>query len=145
MRRRRVILSIAFLLATGGAWYLYHRVDSVVRNAYAVEWVAGMIVDHLKAHDGDWPRNWDDLRDDYELGVRKVGRPWTLDELRDRVVVDWSADSQLLAAQARQSPTDGTPPFHVIRPVDGSTDHWRSTEPNEIIAAYFRKNSAVAH
>ena len=145
MRRRRLILSIAFLAVAGGAWYLYHRIDAVVRNAYAVEWVAGMIVDHLEANDGAWPKNWDDLRDDYELGELKAGRPWTFDELRDRVVVDWNADPQLLASQTRQSKSDGAPPFHVIGLTDGSTDHWRNAEPNKIVAEYFRKKAAVAH
>lgn len=116
----------------------YRRFDSKVRNAYAQWWVADMVTLHLDANDQRWPGSWDDLRDDYAACVRRSGEPWTFDELRDRVVVDWNVDTQSLSLA---SSSTGQPPIRVIWLRDGSSSHWKQHEPNTIIGEYLQSHA----
>ena len=133
--KRKLVLGllVVFTIVITGGWYAYHRTVTIVHNCYAVEWVAGMCINHMQAESGAWPKGWDDLQDDYEALTKASGRPWTFDELRSRVVVDWNADSKQLAALAKKSE-----PFRVLRLTDGTTSHWQGSEPNEMLAEYFR-------
>jgi hypothetical protein len=92
-----------------------------------------MVVMHMQANDGQWPANWDDLRDDYQTCVERSGKPWTFTELSQRVVVDWEADPHQLL---KQSMGHETAPFRVITLSDGTTSHWDSHEPNQIVFDY---------
>ncbi len=132
MRRIHLFIVLTIALVVGGAWFAYHKVDASVRNSYAVWWVAAMVIEHMQAHDGDWPKDWSDLNDDYELCVRRSGRPWTFEELRGRVIVDWQADTKQLTDQARRGQ-----PFRVIWLADGTDSHYQSHEPNKMLSAYF--------
>ncbi|MGC3965922.1 MAG: trypsin-like peptidase domain-containing protein [Pirellulales bacterium] len=124
------------MLIGGAAWVAYDA-TTTVRNAYAVEWVAGMMVRHLTEHPGAWPRGWDELRDDYDAAVAENGRPWTFEELQSRVVVDWHTDVRHLAELARSDQ-----PFpRVFRLVDGRNDHWSSTEPDKVLRDYLRSSA----
>jgi len=133
MRRTYLLIAILAALAVGGGWYFYYRIDTVVRNAYAVWWVADMVIHHLESTDDRWPTGWDDLRDDYEALTRESGRPWTFEELSRRVEVDWAAEPLQLARRARE-----LQPFRVVRLADGSDHHYRDHEPNRMPADYFR-------
>jgi hypothetical protein len=97
--------------------------------------LADMVVEHLKASGGDWPQNWDELRDDYQICVQRSGQPWSFEELQRRVVVDWQANPIELAALADR---EIVPPFRVIWLSDGSNSHWEQNEPNQIIADYLK-------
>jgi hypothetical protein len=120
-------------------WQLYERLDGTIRDAYAQEWVASMVIGYMETHENRWPRDWDDLQEPYERDVAKVGRPWSFQQLRDRVDVDFSAD---LSALAATTPKDGQPPFRVIRLRSGRKSHWESHEANSMILGYLR-NSAT--
>ncbi|MEX2308221.1 MAG: hypothetical protein WD738_11540 [Pirellulales bacterium] len=135
---RRVGLKIVaciLVVALGVGGWAIHRSMEGVRNAYAVWWVADMVVEHLKANNGAWPRNWDELRDDYQTCVERSGQPWSFEELQNRVAIDWRADPSQLAALANR---DFTPPFCVIWLSDGTNSHWEHAEPNQIIADYLK-------
>lgn len=136
-KRKIVLLIVSAIVAIGGyvGYTVLHIASQSVRDSYAVEWVAGMVIDHMKAHDGAWPASWEDLKDDYESATKEVGQPWTFEELRNRVDVDWSADpNKLLQATPRE---DG-PPFHVIWLRDGSHVSWQGYEPNGMILRYLK-------
>ncbi|MCE9607399.1 MAG: hypothetical protein K8U03_21140 [Planctomycetia bacterium] len=119
----------------GGVWYAYHRVKSIVGDAYAVWWVADLVIHHLDANDLVWPKDWSDLQDDFEELTTKEGRPWTFEELRARVEVDWTADSGNLKTLAERSPRK---PLRVIWLRDGTDVFYEGKEPNEMIAEYLR-------
>ena len=134
--RTLFVVVTVFLSVGGAAFYVYYSVNSSVRNAYAAWWVADMVVDHMKAHDGTWPKGWDDLADSYETCVHRSGRPWTFEELRDRVDLDWGADPKdLIDAKT----VDQSPPFRVIWLRDGSDTHWSGAEPNRIVLEYLQQ------
>jgi hypothetical protein len=130
----KIIVGILVVAIGVGAWTIHCSMESV-RNAYAVWWVADMVVEHLKANGGAWPQSWDDLRDDYHTCVKRSGQPWSFEELRSRVVIDWRAEPSELAALANQG-SDAR--FRVIWLKDGSNSHWEHAEPNRIIADYLK-------
>lgn len=137
MRRKlRTRLWLLLIPATvlGLAIYANH-IQQVQRNAYTAWWVGDMVVNHLRTNDDRWPRNWDELKDDYQDCVKRSGQPWTFDELKRRVLIDWDADpNQLLTRQA-----NGIPQFRAIWLTDGSGSHWESHEPNQIVLDYLNQ------
>ena len=139
--RWRIGCIIIVVLLLGSGYYL-HRVDQSIRNSYAVWWVASMVVEHLKANDNQWPKNWDDLRDDYETCTERSGRPWSFEELSSRAEIDWGGDPAELLAQSKESETVR---FRVIKLTDGTDAHWQRREPNQIILDYLRLNASEKH
>jgi hypothetical protein len=137
--RLRTLFIITTVIAAilGIAVWPFVRAMNGVRNAYAVWWAADMVVEHLKANDGAWPQDWDDLQDDYQTCVKRSGQPWSFDELQSRVVVDWHADPKQLASLAN---SNTVPPFRVIWLADGTDNYWESNEPNQIIADYLKSS-----
>ena len=123
----------ACVAGVGYAFFVYRTMDGTIRNMYAVWWVADMVTLHLAANNESWPHSWDDLRDDYEYCVKTSGRPWSFEELSQRVVVDWNVDTQKM----EQAVADGSD-FRVIWLRDGSNSSWRGREPNQILKDYLR-------
>lgn len=126
---RAIALSALLFVVIGGGvtYFVLRNVERVVKNAYAVWWVADMVVEHMKSNQNRWPRNWDDLREPYAALAQRSGQPWTFDELRERVVVDWKANPKSLAKENS---------FRVIWLKDGTSSHYEGCEPNEIVRRY---------
>ena len=75
-----------------------NSVMSGVKDSYAVDWASEFLIQHLSANNNRWPKSWDDLRDEYDQAVKHGQTPAvTWQELKDRVVIDWSADPKILA------------------------------------------------
>ena len=129
---KRTLLA-AFVACVAWAFFAYRSMDATIRNAYAQWWVADMVTLHLEANDESWPNSWDELRDDYETSIKTSGRPWSFEELCQRVVVNWNVDTREL----KMVVADGLD-FRVIWLRDGTTSHWYSREPNQIISDYLR-------
>jgi hypothetical protein len=143
-RRRKVILIVlvASLLVGVAVWTLVVKPAAEgIRNAYAVWWGSDMVIEHMETNGGAWPTCWDDLRDDYQTCVDTAGQPWTFEELRGRLVIDWSADPAELA-KAHEKP-DG-PPFRAIWLQNGPSTHWSGREPNQMILDYLRHKQREA-
>ncbi len=94
-----------------------------------------MVVEHLDANDGEWPKNWNALRDDYQTCVKRSGRPWEFEQLRTRVAVDWDANPKKLI---NDSDASDIAAFRVIWLRDGTNSYWEGYEPNQIILRYLR-------
>ena len=131
MGRKTLAAVVVAALVVGGGWFAYRYARTVVHDSYAVWWVADLTIEHLKANDGAWPKGWDDLSDDYETFTATHGRPWSFEELRSRVAVDWNADPKQLATLAANGEK-----FRVIRLTDGSDYHYQGREPNEMIGRF---------
>jgi hypothetical protein len=128
---RLIVASVFVLVILASGGFFAYRTNEGIRNSYAVWWVADMVIEHLKANDNAWPKGWDDLRKPYETCVLRSGRPWSFDELRDRVDVDWGAD-----AKSRLT-TDQT--TRVIWLRDGTNAYWENHEPNRLIREYLTR------
>jgi hypothetical protein len=133
----KFIVLLVTSMVIAGVLLLRHT-DTVLRNSYAQWWVADMVVLHLEANDQKWPKSWDELRDDYETCVRRSGPAWSYEELTSGVMIDWDADPLSLKSAVQQA---GRPPFRVLWLSDGSSSHWESREPNQIIWEYLQTRS----
>lgn len=129
---RTVILVTAIIVVIGV--YTVYNVNQTIRNSYAVWWVADMVIEHLKSNDNNWPVDWNDLRDDFQVCVERSGQPWTFDELQNRVTVDFDINGPKLKDSAQGL---AKPNFCVIWLTDGTDSHWASREPNTKILNYF--------
>lgn len=135
--RTLLVLIAVFACVLGLGVYVVRSIDSSVRNMYAVWWVGDMIVMHLEKNEDRWPESWDDLRDDYDACVEEAGQPWTFQELRNRVEIDWNADPEALRALPPDE--NGDAPFRVVRLRDGSEAYYVGREPNRMIHRYLQK------
>jgi hypothetical protein len=120
-----------------GGYSIYRHIDAVLRDSYAQWWVADMVIEHMERNDGNWPRSWDDFAEPYEICAGRSGRPWSFEELRNRVTVDFDADPARLASAAATQ----TPPFHVIYLRSGKEHHWEGKEPNQMILDYLSERA----
>lgn len=152
MKRRNrniIIIVVAVLLAGAGftAWFGY-QVLLVPRDAYAVWWTADLVIEHMDKHGGSWPRSWDELRttgDQAYKGTTSTNRDGTMiaefrardtiDELKQRVEIDWKANPKTLAnAEFKEK----GPPFRAIWLRNGKSTHYSSKEPNDMVLEYLK-------
>ena len=134
--RSCIVIVILFIV---GAGLVAYDIDQRIRNAYAVWWVAGMVIEHLKANDDHWPGSWDDLRDDYDTCVQQSGQPWQCEDLRGRVTVDFKTDTTVLKAHVE---ANENAQLRVIWLSNGSDVHWQSRDPNRLVADYLKRADA---
>ncbi|MCH2211889.1 MAG: hypothetical protein MK110_11350 [Fuerstiella sp.] len=127
-----VCVVLVILCLAGG--YCLHRLNQGVRNAYAVWWVADLVVEHMKANNNQWPTGWDDLRDDYQTCTER-SQPFSFDELSGRTQIDWQAIPSVLVAESKGHQIAK---FRVITLTDGTESHWEKSEPNQIVLDYLR-------
>jgi len=149
-RKRNIILIVvAALLAGAGfvVWFGY-QVLQVPRDAYAVWWTADLVIEHMEKHGGSWPRSWDELQttsDQAYKGTTSTNRDgtWiaefrprdTIDELKQRVEIDWKADPKTLAkAEFKETGR----PFRVIWLRNGKSTHYSGKEPNDMVLEYLK-------
>ncbi len=98
-----------------------------------IGWVAKMVISHLKDN-GEWPRNWDELKDDYKTVVCEFGQPWQLEDLQKNVEIDWTTDLEKIQIHLKQSEIE----FRVLRMSNGSQYPDIEKEANELIFDYVR-------
>ncbi|MBL8813124.1 MAG: hypothetical protein JNM43_23350 [Planctomycetaceae bacterium] len=97
-------------------------------DAYASDWTSIFVIEHLRTS-GDWPRSWDDLRDEYDRLAPASHYAWTFDELQTRVWFDWKADCD----EVRKA----DPPQKVFRLTNGRQISFNG-DPNDLIREYLR-------
>lgn len=127
-------LLIATCVVALPIWSARITIERTVRNmeatrsAYAAQMVAYMCVEHMKNNHQAWPKSWDELDDDFNAGLTRAGRKWewTIDDLKERVEVDWRADLTNLE------------PNSVVWIKDFPDREWYMTFTNEIIASYLQ-------
>jgi hypothetical protein len=133
--------AVGLSLAVGIPYLVYVGLTTtakVTEDAYAAQWVALSIVEHMKTHDGAWPKNWEELRPSYRRLTDEAGESvWSVSDLQRRVEVDWRANPQQLRSAVQ---TGDEPPFKVVR--DGTGSHWQGQEPNQIILEYLHSRIA---
>src|SRR5882724_4095127 len=101
----RVVLMTLLVLGVAGGWIGYRVVYTLrgLPDAYAMWDTGTLLVEYMKSHENRWPGGWDDLGETYErLASGKIGNEhihggMTLEQLRERVSVDWQADTGKLA------------------------------------------------
>ena len=105
-------------------------------DAYAQWGAADMLIDYMGDHNGDWPKQWADLRPYFgAAGGRVAG--WDFERYTDHVWIDFSVKSDDLRAL---SATSDSAPFDVV----GSTSIFGpcfGDGPNGMLHRHFNPNA----
>jgi hypothetical protein len=139
--KKLVVGSLALIVVAAAilGYVAYMQVDDLVRDSYAQWWVADMLVDYMERNSGAWPRNWEDLREPYEICAGRSGPTWSFDELQKRVGIRFDANpSELVKANS----VGDQPPFHVVYLNNGRQRWWEGREPNSMILKYLVERAA---
>jgi hypothetical protein len=136
VQRLSLIVVVAVIAAVSiGAIWLYRHAISTVTDCYMQDRVAEMIIEHLERNRGAWPKDWENLTEAHEICEARSGHVLTLDEIRDRCAVDFTAEpGELVKAAAKPD----EPPFHVVRLISGESHYWSGGEPNQQILDYLK-------
>lgn len=125
-------IAASLLLAMAVAWFAirstlesYHALP----DAYASDWTAIFVIDHLRTSDGAWPKDWSDLKDEFDRMAEPNHYAWTFEELQQRVDIRFDVDPQELR--------DADPPLEVIRLTSGRRVSFDG-DPNLLIRDYLR-------
>lgn len=121
-----VTLTACFAWAIGSAVRLRVAIKESQRGN-TIGWVAEMIVSHMNANGGEWPRDWDELHDDYKSVVCEFGQPWQFVELRANVQIDWEADP----VEIRERMKAGEFELRVLRMLGDPPHEDRVTDANQ--------------
>ena len=145
MKRGKLILLLLTLCGLCVfAFFVVHSVVEtatvVVPNAYALEWAAVFVIEHMEANENRWPTSWADLKDEYDRQVASGHRPApTWEELQSRVQIDWDIDVNSLA----KADPKNDPPFRAFWLSDGTNSHWEGFEPNRKVLEYLLNKRVV--
>jgi hypothetical protein len=149
-RKRNIIVVVvtALLALAGFVVWLGYQVSQVPRDAYAMWWTADLVIEHMEKNHGTWPRSWDELRSTSEQAYKGTVstnrdriviaefRPRdTINELQQRVEVDWNADPKELS---KADFKEKSLPFRVIWLRSGKSRHYSGKEPNQMIFEYLK-------
>ena len=98
-------------------------------DAYASDWMAIFVVEHLKSSDDVWPTGWDELRDEYDRMAEPTHYAWTFTELTERVDFRFDVSSDTVR--------ESDPPLVVFRLSSGRIVSYDG-DPNLTIRHYLR-------
>jgi hypothetical protein len=124
-----VIVTCAFIAGVISGAIAMYGLRGLPQDAYASDWTAIFIIEHLKATEGTWPRNWADLQDEFDRMAEPSHYAWSFDELQQRVNVQFHLTSQ----QVR----DADPPVEAIRLTSGRHVSYDG-DPNVNVREYLR-------
>lgn len=99
------------------------------QDAYASDWTAIFIIEHLKATENTWPRSWADLQDEFDRMAEPSHYAWSFTELQQRVDLQFHLTSE----QVR----DADPPVEAIRLTSGRRVSYDG-DPNLNVRDYLR-------
>lgn len=116
-----------------------NHANRVAQTAYAQWWAADMVINHLRENPEHWPSGWEDLSDDYDTCVSRSGQPWTFDEIKSRVLIDWEVDLKTFFNEANNGNV-----AKVIQAKDKSSSHWKGREPNKMVFQYLKSEKSEA-
>jgi len=129
------LVMFGMLVVASGAWWVYaqvKRVGEMKIDCYCMDMATFMVIEHMRANHGEWPRGWEALDDDFATVSTKISG-WTPQDIKSRVEIDWNASPQELT---RAKTKYGKPPFTVIWLRNGQIYHF--DEPNQAILDYLQ-------
>ena len=131
--RRRFLLILVLCIGVPGIIYCTYLVLLMnsfrqFSDAYASDWTSAFVIEHLRTT-GEWPSDWNDLRDEFDEFGRNHSYAWSFEELQERVWLDW--DAELDAVR------DADPALVVFRLRSGRTVSFNG-DPNQLIQDFLR-------
>jgi len=126
MKRWSVVLAIAIgsavMLLSGWAVLVLREQGEMIRDAYCLDWASAAIVQYMDDHDGQYPKDWQELRKCYDK-VTSRDHSFSFEEMQSRVFVDFGVETQ--------KPYDESFRFVWLR--SGGGARWTSPDPNDRI------------
>lgn len=112
---------------------LARQFEGAIKSSYHQEWVVLMCIEHMKANNNEWPKCWDDLRDDYQdLAATYPSLGWTFEELMSDVEVDWDISQEQFLA------IDHDSEFNLIWRSGHSEGRGANCSPHPIVMDYLK-------
>ena len=140
-RRFKIVLRAVLVVVSIGLVLLvavgYWRFNNSMRDLYTPGWAVDLVIEHMETHNGDWPKNWDELHETFAKNPSRRGTDW--DEFPRRVGIDFTADPAKLA---NASEVNGEP-FRVIWSL-AYPDARLPTRPNLTLFGYLRERTSRA-
>ena len=124
---------------------LYRSTNEKVLNAYALDWTATLITEHLDRNQGEWPKSWEDLAttaerlqkeapsEDPEKSATPASEEISL--LRKRVRVNFNAKPDQLIKEAADLDTLAE---EVVALKSGRASGFQNRDPNVVILEHLR-------
>lgn len=135
LKRLLILVAVLSVILAGVA--VLRNVQNTILDAYRVWDTARALESYMDAHEGAWPKNWDELiRFAEESGIYWLDG--SIATLRDDVAIDFEFDP--VAATARIREDDVEPDFKVVWLRNGSGAYWEGAEPNKLIFDYLKSN-----
>jgi len=111
-------------------------IETSIHDAYAQKDAANLLIQYMQVHEGQWPADWDSLEQLHSKGGSSI----SLDGIKSRIFIDFSADPKDLEKRSIES-EDVT--FDVIHA------RWPSSMvlekgPNAQLYLYFRRKAGIA-
>ena len=132
---RKLLIASCILIAgvIGLVWLarFAKRVVNVPREAYAADWIAVFLIEHLRASES-WPAGWEDLRDEYDRLAVPEFYAWTFAELQELIDVNWNVEID----DVRNSPI----PLDLIQLTSGGNVSYGG-DPDVLVHDYLRKGT----
>jgi hypothetical protein len=128
----RIALLLGVAVGIGVAILCVLRIERRVHAAmdpYAVDWAARMVIMYMEEHDGQWPEEWEDLRDQYGTLVHALSSVHSFEELQFRVAIDFTFDPRKYVSRKVGKGSS----IRLVWLKDGHEYHWSGLEPNEMI------------
>jgi hypothetical protein len=130
LRLCAILLAVLVSTTVIAAIWTYRSVTGTFHDAYAT-WHAGDAVAYHLQRTGEWPRSWEDLRQDF-ASVQNYGPDDAFESIRNTVDIDFCVDPARLKALPEWTDLSN-PPFRVIRAKSGRRAYLN--EPNWIVWA----------
>jgi hypothetical protein len=141
LSRKKLLLLFLVVLVLGigiGAYVTCAQMGEFFQDCYSQWAVADIVIAHMEYNNGNWPKNWDELQEAYEIcrGRRNVER---LDDLKKRIAIRFDVDP----AELTKTPsTENKPPFKIVYLRNGQQRHISGHEPNAMILQYLKERAA---
>jgi hypothetical protein len=129
---RILIATVVVLALIAGVTYgivLLRCYLDVPVDAYASDWTAIFVIEHLKSTDKQWPANWEELRDEFDRMAKPSHYAWSFAQLQQRVDLRFDVVSNEVR--------DANPPLEVFRLTSGRRVSYNG-DPNLSIREYLR-------
>jgi hypothetical protein len=147
LRRLGVGVLVACFAVLAGLYWWDYQLRETGRDRIAARLAARMIIAHLEAHPGRWPRGWEDLADDFPRLSPVAEQFIPMAEIERRVIIDFQAEPAEVVAEARRLPRHR---FRVVflrsgkepsRP-GGSVVDERPADANDLIYRYLNNRQS---
>jgi hypothetical protein len=123
----------------------YLAISEMCYNIYVPVGAVDLVVEHMKAHNGAWPKNWDELHETFVAVQDENGyfRGFRWEEYPNRVGIDFAADPAKLATAAEVKL--GERPFRAIWSLANPDALGpRSIEPNRVLLYHLKSQKEDA-